>query len=63
MMEQISAYAQKFPFAAVVPVSARDGSGMDELIEELTKLCQPGGHLFPTIPSPTSPNGCWRRSW
>lgn len=47
MMEQISAYAQKFPFAAVVPVSARDGSGMDELIEELTKLCQPGGHLFP----------------
>ena len=46
-MEQIAAYAGKYPFEAVVPVSARDGSGIDELLEELKKLCQPGGHLFP----------------
>ncbi|MDD7483191.1 MAG: GTPase Era [Clostridia bacterium] len=47
LMEQIAAYAGKYPFEAVVPVSARDGSGIDELLEELKKLCQPGGHLFP----------------
>ena len=46
-MEQIAAYAGKYPFEAVVPVSARDGSGIDELLEELKKLCRPGGHLFP----------------
>ena len=35
LMEQIAAYAGKYPFEAVVPVSARDGSGIDELLEEL----------------------------
>lgn len=47
LMEQIAAYSARYEFRAVVPVSARDGSGMDELLEELKKLSEPGGHLFP----------------
>ena len=31
----------------MVPVSAKDGSGMEDLLDELKKLCLPGGHLFP----------------
>ena len=47
LMGQIARYAALYDFQAVVPVSARDGSGMGELLDELKKLCQPGGHLFP----------------
>ena len=46
LMEQISAYTALFDFQAVVPVSAVTGSGVHDLIKELTKLCQPGGHFF-----------------
>lgn len=47
LMEQIAQYSAQYSFEAVVPVSARDGSGMDDLILELERLCLPGGHLFP----------------
>lgn len=47
IMEQIAQYSQLYDFQAVVPVSAKDGSGMDDLMEELKALCLPGGHLFP----------------
>ena len=30
-----------------MPISARDGSGMEDLLSELKGLCMPGGHLFP----------------
>lgn len=46
MMEQIAAYSALFPFEAVVPVSARTGSGMDDLLQELKSLAQPGGWFF-----------------
>ena len=46
-MEQIAQYAGLYGFQAVVPVSAKDGSGMEDLLDELKKLCLPGGHLFP----------------
>lgn len=46
LMAQIARYAGLYPFHAVVPVSARDGSGMDELLDELKSLAQPGGWLF-----------------
>ncbi len=46
LMEQIAGYAERFDFRAVVPVSARHGDGMDELLEELKGLAQPGGWLF-----------------
>lgn len=46
IMEQIAAYASLYDFQAVVPVSARDGDGMGELLEELERLALPGGWLF-----------------
>ncbi len=46
LMEQITAYTALFDFAAVVPVSAITGSGVQDLIAELEQLCQPGGHFF-----------------
>ena len=46
LMAQIAELSALFPFEAVVPVSAQDGSGVEELIGELEKLCQPGGHFF-----------------
>lgn len=47
LMEQIAAFSGLYGFEAVVPVSAKDGNGMEELLDELKKLAQPGGHLFP----------------
>lgn len=47
LMEQIAAYSSLYGFRAVVPVSARDGSGMDALLDELLGLAMPGGWLFP----------------
>lgn len=47
LMAQIAAYTEKYGFKAVVPVSARDGSGMDALLEELMGFAMEGGHFFP----------------
>ena len=47
IMEQIAQYSSLYDFQAVVPVSARDGNGMEDLLGELKNLCMPGGHLFP----------------
>ena len=46
-MAQIAEFSALYDFAAVVPVSAKDGSGMGELLEELKKMAEPGGHFFP----------------
>ncbi len=46
LMEQITEYTNLFDFEAVVPISALDGNGVPFLVEELEKLCQPGGHFF-----------------
>ena len=46
LMEQIMELSQLYEFDAIVPVSAKDGNGMDILKEELKKLAQPGGHFF-----------------
>ena len=47
LLEVIQVYTQAHDFTAVVPISAKDGSGLKDLMEELKKLCLPGGHLFP----------------
>ena len=47
LMAQIAEFSALYDFAAVVPVSAKDGSGMGELLEELKKMAEPGGHFFP----------------
>ena len=44
IMEQIAQYSSLYDFQAVVPVSARDGNGMEDLLGELKNLCMPGGH-------------------
>lgn len=42
----IAAYSALYDFAAVVPVSALDGSGIDELKEELKKFAEESMHYF-----------------
>ncbi|MBQ6387818.1 MAG: GTPase Era [Ruminococcus sp.] len=46
LMKQILTYSQLYDFEAVVPVSAQDGSGMNELLDELKKQSSEGGHFF-----------------
>lgn len=46
LMGQIAELSQLYPFEAVVPVSAQNNSGIDDLTEELAKLAQPGEHFF-----------------
>ena len=43
----IAVYAEKHSFDAVVPVSARTGSGIGELFDELEKFAREGEQLFP----------------
>ena len=43
LMKQILTYSQLYDFEAVVPVSAQDGSGMNELLDELKKQASEGG--------------------
>ena len=41
LLETMALYGQTHDFAAIVPLCARDGQGMDGLLEELAKLCIP----------------------
>lgn len=43
----IAAYTEKYPFDAVVPVSALTGEGLEELMDELEKYAEEGPQLFP----------------
>ena len=46
LMGQISEAVKLYEFRAVVPVSARTGSGVRDLAAELSALAEPGGHFF-----------------
>lgn len=46
LIKQILAYSSLYDFEAVVPVSAQDGSGMTELLDELKNQATEGGHFF-----------------
>ena len=46
LMKQILEYSKLYDFEAIVPVSASDGNGMNELLEELKKQASEGGHFF-----------------
>lgn len=46
LMKQILEYSKLYDFEAIVPVSASDGNGMDELLEELKNQASEGGHFF-----------------
>lgn len=47
LLEVIAAYQQACPFIAVVPIAASAGEGLDILLEEMKKQCQPSPQLFP----------------
>ena len=47
LLAVIAAYSEAFDFAAVVPVSAKNGDGLDILLEEMQKYASEGPHLFP----------------
>lgn len=47
LLTRIAAYADLYDFTAIVPVSAKDGSGMQDLHAELKSLSFPSVHLFP----------------
>ena len=43
----IAAYSEALPWRAIVPVSAQNGDGLEELFGELAQLAVPGPQLFP----------------
>ena len=43
----IEKYSERYDFDAIVPISARKGDGVAQLIEVLTKYAKPGPQLFP----------------
>lgn len=47
LLPRIAEFSKLYDFTAIVPVSARDGSGLDELLGELKALAFPSEHLFP----------------
>ena len=47
LLARIAAYSALYDFTAAVPVSAKDGSGLDALLRELNALAFPSVHLFP----------------
>ncbi|MFU0832986.1 MAG: GTPase Era [Oscillospiraceae bacterium] len=46
LIEQISSVSRLYDFEAVVPVSAKTGSGVSDLKKELSALAEPGVHFF-----------------
>lgn len=46
IIEQIKEYSKMFSFEAVVPLSAKTGDGVSELLDELKKLAVPSEHFF-----------------
>ena len=47
LLEVISVYSSAFSFAAIIPISARTGDGVDALLKECAKYAQEGPFLFP----------------
>lgn len=46
LMAQILKYSKLYDFAAIVPVSAHDGDGINELKKALKEFAMEGGHFF-----------------
>lgn len=47
MMAKMAALAEAYDFQAIIPVSARTGDGMDDLMAHFMACAQPGPHFFP----------------
>ncbi len=47
LLEVMALYSAAYSFEAILPISARTGEGLDELLTELEKYAVEGPHLFP----------------
>lgn len=47
LLEVMALYSAQYDFSAILPISAKNGDGLDELMEEMEKFAQEGPHLFP----------------
>ena len=47
LLAVIACYSQAHSFDAVIPISAKTGEGVEELVREAEKYAKPGPHLFP----------------
>ena len=47
LLEVMAVYSQAYDFDAILPISAKTGDGLDELLAELDKYAVEGPHLFP----------------
>ena len=47
LLAVMAVYAAAFDFDAILPVSAKTGEGLDELLTEMEKYASEGPHLFP----------------
>lgn len=47
LLSVMALYAAEYDFAAIIPVSAKTGEGLDELKDEMEKYASEGPHLFP----------------
>ena len=47
LLAVMSAYSAVFGFDAIIPLSAKTGEGVDELMDEMEKFAVEGPHLFP----------------
>ena len=47
LLEVMAVYAAAYDFDAILPLSAKTGDGLDELLDELEKYAVEGPHLFP----------------
>ncbi len=47
LLEVIALYANAFDFKAIIPISAKTGEGVEELLSELDRYAQSGPALFP----------------
>lgn len=47
LLEVMAVYSVAYDFDAILPISAKTGDGLDELLNELEKYAVEGPHLFP----------------
>ena len=47
LLEVMAVYSAAYDFDAILPISAKTGEGLDELLEELEKYAAEGPHFFP----------------
>ena len=47
LLEVMAAYSAAYAFDAILPISAKIGEGLEELLAEMEKYAEAGPHLFP----------------